>query len=94
MDIAAAHGTEVKAARAGVVTFAGWYGGGYGNTLVLDHGDGITRVYAHLSRVPGFQRAPGVRAGNVGSTGFAFGPHLHFEIRVNGVPQDPASSLP
>jgi murein DD-endopeptidase MepM/ murein hydrolase activator NlpD len=97
IDIAAAHGTEVKAARAGVVTFAGWYGGGYGNTVVLDHGDGITSVYAHLSRVSVNRDSSvlqGQALGSVGSTGFAFGPHLHFEILVNGVPQDPASSLP
>jgi len=97
IDIAAAHGTEVKAARAGVVTFAGWYGGGYGNTVVLDHGDGISSVYAHLSRVSVNRDSSvfqGQVLGNVGSTGFAFGPHLHFEIRVNGVPQNPALSLP
>jgi murein DD-endopeptidase MepM/ murein hydrolase activator NlpD len=93
VDFAAAHGTRVLATADGVVTAAGSRGG-YGNAVEIRHGSGITTLYAHLS---GF--AKGVRAGArvmqgdpvgfVGATGFATGPHLHYEFKMGGVHQDP-----
>jgi murein DD-endopeptidase MepM/ murein hydrolase activator NlpD len=91
VDIAAAHGTPVRAAGDGTVLFAGWYGG-YGKLIVLDHGDGLSTLYGHLSTIlvaPGAQVARGQIIGRVGSTGYSTGPHLHFEIRRNGQPVDP-----
>ncbi len=75
----------------GVVEFSGWRNG-YGNVIELRHGGSKTTVYAHLSRsdVKRGQRVEqGQRIGAVGATGWATGPHLHFEFRVNGVHQDP-----
>ncbi len=97
VDIASPYGTHVVAAREGEVVFAGWNGGGYGNAVLLDHSQGITSLYAHLSKITvakGERVLQGQVLGGVGSTGFAFGPHLHFEIRIDGVPQDPLLSLP
>jgi murein DD-endopeptidase MepM/ murein hydrolase activator NlpD len=88
-------GAPVVAAASGSVLFAG-YRGGYGNTVILDHGNGVTTLYAHLSsgsiRVSAGQSvSKGARIASVGSTGNSTGPHLHFEVRVNGVPKDPMS---
>jgi murein DD-endopeptidase MepM/ murein hydrolase activator NlpD len=94
IDYAAAQGTPVRAAGAGRVRFRG-VKGGYGNVVELDHGGGIVTVYGHLSRIApaarvGAQVTQGEVIGNVGMTGLATGPHLHYEYRVNGSFVDPA----
>jgi len=93
VDYAAATGTVIKAAGEGKVTFVGTQGG-YGRTVILDHGGGITTLYAHMSRFPsGLRRGQRVRQGTtigyVGSSGAATGPHLHYEYRINGVHKNP-----
>jgi murein DD-endopeptidase MepM/ murein hydrolase activator NlpD len=91
VDYAAPHGTPVRTIGDGVVTFAGWQGG-YGNVVEVQHGGDKTTLYAHLSRIEvtkGSNVAQGQRIGAVGATGWATGPHLHFEFRVNGQHQDP-----
>ena len=95
IDISASYGTQIGASADGVVILASWYGG-YGNTIIIDHGDGLTTLYAHCSviYVTTNQRvAQGQVVGLVGATGWATGPHLHFEIRVNGVPVNPLTRL-
>jgi murein DD-endopeptidase MepM/ murein hydrolase activator NlpD len=95
IDIAAIYGASVNAASSGVVIYSGWYGG-YGNTLILDHGNGYSTLYAHCSTlfVGKDQRVKqGSTIASVGSTGMSTGPHLHFEIRQNGVPIDPRGQL-
>lgn len=95
IDFGADEGTTIRAAVAGVVIYAQWYGG-YGNAIILDHGGGITTLYGHTE---GFYVAEGatVQKGQpiaaVGSTGLSTGPHLHFEVRQNGEPIDPAPYL-
>ena len=92
MDLGAASGTPIKACRSGRVTFAGWQGG-YGNVVIIDHGGGMSTVYGHQSSVAvaaGQQVSAGQVIGYVGSTGMSTGPHLHFEVRLNGTPVDPA----
>lgn len=95
MDITAGTGTPVRAAGAGRVIGAGWEGS-YGNCVEVYHGDGVTTRYAHLSSISvraGQQVERGQLLGRVGSTGNATGPHLHFEVLVNGRPVDPARFL-
>lgn len=95
MDIAAPSGTPVVAARGGRVTFAGW-SGGYGNYVVVDHGNGLQTAYAHLSAInvrAGQQLNTGTQLGRVGSTGMSTGPHLHFEVKRNGQFVDPHGML-
>jgi murein DD-endopeptidase MepM/ murein hydrolase activator NlpD len=95
IDIAAAHGTPIYAAKAGRVIFAGWYYG-YGRTVILDHGNGVTTLYGHASRLVvrvGDHVDAGQLIAHVGSTGYSTGPHLHFEIRVNGRPLNPLKYL-
>jgi len=95
LDIAAGIGTPIHAAAAGVVIYAGWYGG-FGNFVIVDHGDGIATTYGHQSRIavsPGERVAQGQVIGYVGSTGFSTGPHLDFEVRLNGAPVDPLGYL-
>lgn len=91
VDIAAPRGTPVVAASGGRVLFADWYGG-YGKLVVLDHGQGLSSLYGHLSVIlvrPGQTVARGQVIGRVGSTGYSTGPHLHYEIRQHGRPVDP-----
>ncbi|MCS6870566.1 MAG: peptidoglycan DD-metalloendopeptidase family protein [Anaerolineae bacterium] len=95
IDLAAPIGTTVFAADGGTVIFAGWSNWGYGNTVVLAHGNLLT-LYGHMSRVSvscGQVVSRGTPIGAVGSTGNSSGPHLHFEIRVGEVPQNPESYL-
>ncbi|MEP7224027.1 MAG: M23 family metallopeptidase, partial [Actinomycetota bacterium] len=91
IDIAASSGTPIRAAAAGTVIHAGWLGG-YGNLVVIDHGNGLATAYAHASSIlvgVGQQVAQGETVSLVGSTGHSSGPHLHFEVRINGVAVDP-----
>ena len=95
IDIACAYGAPVHAAAAGTVIYAGWMQG-YGNLVVLDHGNGISTAYAHASAIlvsVGQSVGQGEEVSLVGATGHATGPHLHFEVRVNGVAVDPLSYL-
>jgi len=91
IDVTASTGTPVRAAAAGTIIHAGWLGG-YGNLVVVDHGNGLATAYAHASAilvVVGQQVGQGEMVSLVGSTGNSSGPHLHFEVRVNGVAVDP-----
>jgi murein DD-endopeptidase MepM/ murein hydrolase activator NlpD len=91
IDITAPTGTPIWAAAAGTVIHAGWLGG-YGNLVVVDHGDGLATAYAHASVILvalGQEVAQGETVALVGSTGNSSGPHLHFEVRVNGIAVDP-----
>ncbi|HLR47352.1 MAG TPA: M23 family metallopeptidase [Deinococcales bacterium] len=91
IDIAANTGTPVAASRSGTVTFSGW-NGAYGYVIYVDHGDGSETRYAHLSALhagAGQVVAQGDTIGLTGSTGASTGPHLHFEIRQQGVALDP-----
>ena len=95
IDIAAAYGANVEAAGTGRVAFAGVQGG-YGETIVIDHGGGRQTRYAHLSERL-VQAGDSVQAGQIvgraGSSGRSTGPHLHFELLLNGTPVDPRSAL-
>jgi murein DD-endopeptidase MepM/ murein hydrolase activator NlpD len=93
IDFAAPMGAPVLAAAAGEVFHAGWLGG-YGRCIIILHGDGISTLYGHCSVIeenvrPGEFVRRGQVIGRVGSTGFSTGPHLHFEVRKNGVPINP-----
>ena len=95
VDIGAPYGAAVYAADAGTVVFAGVMSG-YGNVLVVDHGGGLATAYAHLSAFQvsyGQSVARSQQIANVGCTGYCTGPHLHFEVRVNGSPVDPMPYL-
>jgi murein DD-endopeptidase MepM/ murein hydrolase activator NlpD len=95
VDLGAAYGTAIAAAAAGVVIYAGWEGG-YGNLTVIDHGGGLATAYGHQSRIAvsvGQSVSQGETIGFVGSTGHSTGPHLHFEVRVNGEAVDPLGYL-
>jgi len=90
-DLAAPSGTPIKATGAGVVIHAGWRGG-YGNTVMIDHGGNKVTLYAHMSSVSvksGQQVSKGTVIGKVGSTGNSTGPHCHYEVRINGKPVNP-----
>lgn len=94
-DIKGDRGTPVMASGDGVVVFCGRKGG-YGNVIFVDHGGGVVTRYAHLSRIEtrrGAVVVAGQRIGRVGSTGRATGPHLHFEVRLDGHPVDPVTAL-
>jgi murein DD-endopeptidase MepM/ murein hydrolase activator NlpD len=96
IDFPVASGTLVEAAGVGTTVFAGYNSGGYGNLVVVQHRLGYTTWYAHLSQVTswaGERVEGGTRIGYVGSTGHSTGPHLHFEVRLNNVPIDPAPYL-
>lgn len=96
IDIGVGTGTSVRASRSGRVTEAGW-DGGYGKMVMISHGGGLSTVYAHLSEVDvsvGEQVDQGQVIGLSGNTGNSTGPHLHFEVRVNGTQKNPLSYLP
>ncbi len=91
LDIAAPHGKEVMSPSDGTVIFAGLEGG-YGNVLVIDHGYGVKTRYGHLAKLEvktGDRVKRGQMVGAVGNTGRSTGPHLHYEVRVNGIPENP-----
>jgi len=95
IDIAAPSGTPIRSAAGGTVIYAGWLGG-YGNLVVVDHGGGVSTAYAHMSSIAsgnGQGVAQGQVIGYVGSTGHSTGPHLHFEVRINGQAVDPLGYL-
>ena len=95
-DIAAPRGTPVLAPAEGVVVEAGWKNG-YGQTVVLDHGNGLTTRYGHLSKIEvtmGQELKRGDQLGQVGSTGRSTGPHLHYEVRIGELPVSPQHYLP
>ena len=91
IDIGAGMGTTVRAARKGTVIYTGWRGA-YGLVVILDHGNALATMYAHLSKTyvrTGERVSTQESVAAVGSTGWSTGPHLHFEVRVNGEPQNP-----
>lgn len=96
IDIGAGMGTNIFAAADGTVIISGWNSGGYGNYVVIDHGGGITTLYAHCSSLL-VSRGQKVSRGQViakcGSTGMSTGPHLHFEVLKNGAHTDPYAYL-
>ncbi len=95
IDIGSPKGTPIKAAGNGEVIFTGWLRG-YGQVVIIDHGGGYSTVYAHMSKIltdEGQAVKTGTLIGQVGQTGVATGPHLHFEVRVNGKAQNPLRYL-
>lgn len=96
VDMGAPYGAPVAAVRGGTVTFAGWRGG-YGNLVIIDHGDGMESYYAHLSSIAvksGQSVSQAQTIGKVGNTGRSYGAHLHLEIRINGKPVNPINHYP
>jgi murein DD-endopeptidase MepM/ murein hydrolase activator NlpD len=92
VDIAAPYGNQVVAAQAGVVTWAGWRNNGGGNVISIDHGNGMRTTYNHLGAVwvsAGQYVAAGQLLAPVGCTGICTGPHVHFEVVMNGVIDNP-----
>lgn len=95
IDIGAGTGTPIGSAGPGTVIVAGWVGG-YGNMVVVAHGNAVSTAYAHMSRIAasvGQSVSTGTVLGAIGCTGHCFGPHLHFEVRVNGSPRNPVAYL-
>ncbi len=95
IDLAAPRGTPIYAARDGVVEYSGWKGG-YGRVVFIGHGGGVTTVYGHASKLlvqPGQRVKKGQLIALVGCTGYCTGPHLHFEVRVNGRSVNPLRYL-
>lgn len=97
LDIGAGAGANIYAADSGVVVYAGWISGGYGNMIMIDHGNGYHTVYGHLSSIIvscGQSVYSGQTIGYAGSTGNSTGPHLHFEVRYFGAFINPHYVLP
>ena len=97
IDVANNVGTPIVAAKSGRVVFSGWHDGGYGYLVTLAHPDGSRSLYAHNSRLMvrvGQEVEQGALISHMGSTGRSTGPHLHFEVRVNGLVKNPLSYLP
>jgi len=95
LDIANDIGTPVEAADGGEVTYAG-YNGDFGNLIIVNHNNGYETYYAHLNTMDvavGQKIIQGQKIGEVGNTGYSTGPHLHFEVRKNGIPMDPSKYL-
>ncbi len=95
IDIAVGYGVPIHSSAAGTVIYSSWMGG-YGNVIIVDHGDGLSTLYAHQSSLAagnGARVSRGQVIGYIGSTGLSTGPHLHFEVRVNGNPVDPMGYL-
>jgi len=92
LDIASERSSPVKATASGKVKWAGWKGG-YGRCVIIDHGHGWETLYAHLSKAfvkDGDQVRRGMIIGRSGNTGLSSGPHLHYEVRLNGISQNPS----
>jgi len=95
IDLAGPNHSAIRAADSGNVLYTGWYGG-YGKVVIVSHGKGMATLYAHLSRIAassGSNIAKGDVIGYEGTTGFSTGPHLHFEVRINGKPNNPVMYL-
>ena len=95
IDLGASYGTPIRTAGSGVVIHAGWLGG-YGNLVVIDHGGALATAYGHQSQIVvanGQAVSQAQVIGYVGSTGHSTGPHLHFEVRINGSAVDPLGYL-
>lgn len=91
IDLAGPNHSAIKAADSGNVLYAGWYGG-YGKVVIVSHGKGMATLYAHMSKInvgAGQNVQKGDVVGYEGTTGFSTGPHLHFEVRVDGKPNNP-----
>lgn len=89
-------GDNIIAMMPGTVIYAGEISWGYGKHIIIDHGDNVTTLYGHLSKIyviPGQKITPGEVIGQEGQTGWATGPHLHFEVRVFGIPVNPETFL-
>ncbi|MBY0546931.1 MAG: peptidoglycan DD-metalloendopeptidase family protein [Candidatus Obscuribacterales bacterium] len=95
VDLAGPNHSAIKAADSGDVLYSGWYGG-YGKVVIVGHGNGLATLYAHMSKAA-VGKGENVKKGDVvgyeGSTGFSTGPHLHFEVRVDGKPNNPINFL-
>lgn len=95
IDLAGPNHSTIRAADSGNVLYTGWYGG-YGKVAIISHGNCMATLYAHMSRIA-VAAGQNIRKGDVlgyeGSTGFSTGPHLHFEVRVNGKPNNPLNFL-
>lgn len=97
VDFGAKIGSPIKPIRAGEIIEANYSKSGYGNTVVVNHGQGLTSRYAHLSKIEikvGDVVTTNTEVGQIGVTGRSTGPHLHLEIRQNGIPLNPMSVLP
>jgi murein DD-endopeptidase MepM/ murein hydrolase activator NlpD len=95
VDLHAGMGTPIHAAASGTVVYTDWRGG-YGKCVIIDHGGGLATLYGHQSEIlvnVGQKVKRGEVIGKVGSTGYSTGPHLHFEVRVNGTPVNPLGYL-
>jgi murein DD-endopeptidase MepM/ murein hydrolase activator NlpD len=95
IDIGVPTGTPIQAAGSGTVVWCGWMSG-YGNLVMIDHHNGLATLYGHQSRIAvgcNQEVSQGSTIGYVGCTGFCTGPHLHFEVRLNGTPVDPLGYL-
>jgi murein DD-endopeptidase MepM/ murein hydrolase activator NlpD len=95
IDIGVGYGTPIHAAASGTIIYCGWESG-YGNLVVIDHGNNLATAYGHQSSIAvscGQDVSQGQTIGYVGCTGHCFGPHLHFEVRINGNPVDPLGYL-
>jgi murein DD-endopeptidase MepM/ murein hydrolase activator NlpD len=96
IDLGSAGSATIVAADDGVVVYSGWANGGYGNTVMIDHGNGFQTLYAHMQYTTvscGSSVYQGSQIGVVGSTGNSTGPHLHFEIRYMGLNDNPHNYL-
>jgi len=96
LDIAHDFWTPIVSTADGVVAFAGWKSGGYGYTVMVDHGYGLVTMYAHMAETEaevGDEVRRGAVVGYVGNTGNSTGPHCHYEVHLNGVPVDPVKYL-